>query len=251
MFRPRIIPVLLLKDYGLIKSVKFKNYNYIGDPINAVKILNDLKSDELVFLDINASKEKRLISLDFVKKVSEEANMPFAVGGGIKSLDHIHKVISSGAEKVIICSEAVRNPQFIKEASYSFGTSTVSVCIDYKKTLFKNNSVFTLSGNKKSRYSPLEFSKLMQDKGAGEIILQSISRDGIMEGYDLDLIKEISSNLEIPVVALGGAGDLNDLHLAFRESKASALAAGSLFVYQSKLRGVLINYPEKAELKEI
>jgi len=251
MFRPRVIPVLLLKENGLVKSIKFKKYNYIGDPINAVKIFNDLKSDELVFLDVNASKKNRLIPLDFVKKVSEEANMPFAVGGGIKSLDDIHKVISSGAEKVIISSEAVRTPDFIKEASYSFGTSTVSVCIDYKKTFLNNYSVFTLSGNKKARYSPLEFSKLMQDKGAGEIILQSISRDGIMEGYDLDLIKEISSNLEIPVVALGGAGDLNDLHLAFRKSKASALAAGSLFVYQSKLRGVLINYPEKSELKQI
>ena len=251
MFRPRIIPVLLLKNSGLVKSTKFKNHNYIGDPINAVKIFNDLKSDELVFLDIDATKENRLISLDFVKNVSEEANMPFAVGGGIKSLDHIHKVISSGAEKVIICSEAVRNPDFIKEASVSFGTSTVAVCIDYKKTFLKNNLVFTYSGRKKSRYNSLEFAMLMQDKGAGEIILQSISKDGTMEGYDLDLIKEISSNLEIPVVALGGAGKLNDLQLAFRESKASALAAGSLFVYQSKLRGVLINYPEKSELKEI
>ena len=182
MFRPRVIPVLLLKENGLVKSIKFKKYNYIGDPINAVKIFNDLKSDELVFLDINASKENRLISLDFVKKVSEEANMPFAVGGGIKSLDDIHKVISSGAEKVIICSEAVINPDFIKEASYSFGTSTVSVCIDYKKTFLNNNLVFTLSGNKKSRYSPLEFSRLMQDKGAGEIILQSISRENDRRG---------------------------------------------------------------------
>ncbi len=251
MFRPRIIPVLLLKDNGLVKSIKFKDYNYIGDPINAVKIFNHLKSDEIVFLDINATKENRTISLDFVKKVSEEANMPFAVGGGIKSLDHIHKVISSGAEKVIICSEAVRNPDFIKEASYGFGTSTIAVCIDYKKTFLKNNSIFTISGIKRSKYNPLEFSKLMQEKGAGEIILQSISRDGTMKGYDFDLIYEISSNLEIPVVALGGAGDLKDLHLAFRESKASALAAGSLFVYQSKQRGVLINYPEKSELKEI
>ena len=251
MFRPRIIPVLLLKNNGLVKSIKFKNHNYIGDPINAVKIFNDLKSDELVFLDINASKQKRLISLDFVKKVSEEANMPFAVGGGIKSLDNIHKVISSGAEKVIICSEAVRNPDFIKEASDSFGTSTVAVCIDYKNTFLKTNLVFTSSGNKKTSHNVIDFAKLMQEKGAGEIILQSILRDGTMEGYDLDLIKEISSNLEIPVVALGGAGKFNDLRLAFRKSKASALAAGSLFVYQSKLRGVLINYPEKSELKEI
>ena len=177
--------------------------------------------------------------------------MPFAVGGGIKSIEHIHKVINSGAEKVIICSEAVRNPDFIKEASDNFGTSTIAVCIDYKQTFLKKNLVFTFSGRKKSKHTALDFAMLMQEKGAGEIILQSILGDGTMEGYDLDLIKEISSNLEIPVVALGGAGKLNDLSRAFRESKASALAAGSLFVYQSKLRGVLINYPEKFELKNI
>ena len=251
MFRPRVIPVLLLKNNGLVKSIKFQSHNYIGDPINAVKIFNDLKADELVFLDINATKENRLISLDFVQKVGEEANMPFAVGGGIKSLEDIRKILKSGAEKVIISSAAVINPEFIKEASYNFGSSTISVCLDYKHSMLRKSALYTNSGAKKSKYSLIEFSKIVQDNGAGEVILQSISRDGTMEGYDLDLIKKISSNLEIPVVALGGAGQLNDLKLAFRQSKASALAAGSLFVYQSKLRGVLINYPEKEELKAI
>ena len=243
MFRPRIIPVLLLKKNALVKSIKFKNYNYIGDPINAVKIFNDLKSDELVFLDINATKENKLISLDFVKKVSEEANMPFAVGGGIKSLDSIYKVISSGAEKVIICSEAVRNPNFIKEASDSFGTSTVSVCIDYKNTVLKNNLVYRASARRRSRYTTLEFAMLMQEKGAGEIILQSISRDGTMDGYDIDLIKTISDAITIPTVALGGAGKLTDLKNVYENGNASGIAAGSLFVYQGKNKGVLINYP--------
>lgn len=251
MFRPRVIPVLLLKKKGLVKSIKFQSHNYIGDPINAVKIFNDLKADELVFLDINATKENRLISLDFVKKVGEEAHMPFAVGGGIKCLEDIRKILKSGAEKVIICSAAVNNPEFIKEASYYFGSSTISVCLDYRNSMFRKSALYTNSGTKKSKYSLLEFSKIVQDNGAGEIILQCISRDGTMDGYDLDSIKKTSVNSEIPVVALGGAGQLNDLKLAFRESKASALAAGSLFVYQSKLRGVLINYPEKEELRAI
>lgn len=251
MFRPRVIPVLLLKDKGLVKSIKFQSHNYIGDPINAVKIFNDLKADELVFLDINATKENRLVSLDFVKKVGEEAHMPFAVGGGIKSLEDIRNILKSGAEKVIICSAAVNNPKFIKEASYNFGSSTISVCLDYRNSFLRKGAIYTNSGAKKSKYALLEFSQIVQENGAGEVILQSISRDGTMDGYDFDFIKKIATNLEIPVVALGGAGKLNDLKLAFRESKASALAAGSLFVYQSKLRGVLINYPEKSELEEI
>ena len=251
MFRPRVIPVLLLKNKGLVKSIKFQSHNYIGDPINAVKIFNDLKADELVFLDINATKENRLISLDFVQKVGEEANMPFAVGGGIKCLEDIRKILKSGAEKVIICSAAVNNPEFIKEASYNFGSSTISVCLDYKNSILRKSAIYTKSGVKKSKHSILSFSKIIQDKGAGEIILQSISRDGTMEGYDLEIIKEVSSHLDIPLVALGGAGRIQDFKLAHRNSKASALAAGSLFVYQSKLRGVLINYPEKEELKAI
>lgn len=244
------MPCLLVKEKRLVKTVNFKNPAYVGDPINAVKIFNDLKADELVFLDTIASKNNRLIDLDFVKKVGEETNMPFAVGGGIKSLEDIQKLINAGSEKVVICSQAIKNPSFIKEAAYNFGSSTISVCIDYKKTLFKNNLIYGFSGTKKFKVSPLSFAKLMQKNGAGEIILQSINRDGTMDGYDLEIIKDVSTNLEIPVVALGGAGDLKDLKSAYQKSKANALAAGSLFVYQSKMRGVLINYPNKLELKD-
>ena len=190
MFRPRVIPVLLLKNNGLVKSIKFQSHNYIGDPINAVKIFNDLKADELIFLDINATKQNTLVSLDFVKKVGEEANMPFAVGGGIKSLEDIRKILKSGAEKVIICSAAVNNPEFIKEASYNFGSSTISVCLDYKNSMLRKSVIYKNSGTKKSKYSILDFSKIIQDNGAGEVILQSIMRDGTMDGYDLDLIKK-------------------------------------------------------------
>ena len=249
MFRPRVIPVLLLKDLALVKSIGFKNFKYIGDPINAVKIFNDLKADELVFLDITASKENRLISLDFVKDVGEEANMPFAVGGGIRSIVDIRKIISAGAEKVVINSYAAENPDFIKEASDTFGSSTIVVCIDVKKKLFGGLQTWTLNGSKSTKFSPIDFAKLMQEKGAGEIIIQSIERDGTMEGYDLELIKSISESVSIPVVALGGAGKLIHLEEGYQKGFANGLAAGSLFVYQGSKRGVLINYPGKKEIK--
>lgn len=248
MFRPRIIPVLLLKDLALVKSVGFKNFKYIGDPINAVKIFNDLKADELVFLDITASKENRLISLDFVKDVGEEANMPFAVGGGIRSIEDIRKIISAGAEKVVINSYAAENPDFIKEASDTFGSSTIVVCIDVKKKLFGGLQTWTLNGSKSTKFSPVEFARLMEEKGAGEVIIQSIEKDGTMEGYDLDLIKSISESVNIPVVALGGAGKLIHLEEGYQKGFANGLAAGSLFVYQGSKRGVLINYPSKSEI---
>ncbi len=249
MFRPRIIPVLLLKNLALVKSVQFKKYKYIGDPINAVRIFNDLKADELIFLDIDASLENRTISPDFVKNVGEEANMPFSVGGGIRSIEHIREIINLGAEKVVIGSYAAQNPDFIKEASETFGASTIVVCIDVKKTFFRGQRVWINSGNKATEFDVLEFARLMEKKGAGEIIIQSIEKDGMMNGYDIELIKSTSLSVEIPVVALGGAGNINDLSEVYRKGYANGLGAGSLFIFQGKNRGVLINYPEKKELK--
>jgi len=244
MFRPRIIPVLLLDEKVLVKTTKFKKPNYIGDPINAVKIFNDLEADELVFLDINATNENRLIDLEFVRQVGEEANMPFSVGGGIKRIEDIRAIISAGAERVVIGSYAIENPDFIKEASSEFGTSTISVCIDIKKNFFRKMKVFSGRGKKESNYSPTEFSKIMEELGAGEIIIQSIDRDGTMSGYDVDTIFDISKRLKIPIIALGGAGNYNDLNDCYKNGYVNGLAAGSLFVYQGIHKGVLINYPE-------
>lgn len=251
MFRPRIIPVLLIKDKALVKSIEFKNHKYIGDPINAVKIFNDLKADELVFLDIQASKEKRLISIDFVKTLAEETNMPFSVGGGIRTIEDIQKLIAAGAEKVVLSSIAFENPDFIQDAVENFGSSTIAICIDVKKNLFGKLKTYTQNGTKSHSYSPIEFAKLMEQKGAGEIIIQAIDKDGKMEGYDLNLIRDISNSVTIPVVALGGAGTIEDLKSAYFEGNANAMAAGSLFIYQSKKRGVLVNYPDKTELTRI
>ena len=251
MFRPRVIPVLLLNGSTLIKSIKFKDYTYIGDPINAVKIYNDLKADELVFLDIKASKENRTIPLDFVSQLSEETNMPFTVGGGIKTLDNIQKIISAGAEKVIINSAAVENPDFIKEATNHFGTSTIVVCIDVKKKIFKGEKVWGQAGTKASKFTPIEFAKLMEKNGAGELVVQSIEHDGLMDGYHFGLIESIAKSVKIPVVALGGAGNRAHFKKAYQESYASGLGAGSMFVFQGTKRGVLINYPKREELSQI
>lgn len=248
MFRPRIIPVLLLKNQGLVKSKKFKDFRYIGDPMNAVKIFNDLKADELVFLDITASAENRTISLDLIKDIGEEANMPFAVGGGIKTIGDIRKIINAGAEKIIINTQAAQNPEFVRNAADEFGSSTICVCIDVKKKFIGGEQTWIYNGSKSTKYNPVEFAKLMEEKGAGEIIIQSIEKDGMMEGYDIDLIKRISSIVTIPVVALGGAGNVTHLKEAFYEAKANGLAAGSMFVYQGPKHGVLINYPNKSEI---
>jgi len=248
MFRPRIIPVLLLNNLTLVKSVGFKKYKYIGDPINAVRIFNDSKADELVFLDINATKENRLIPLSFVKDVGEEANMPFAVGGGIKTIEQIIQIINAGAEKVVINSAAAINPHFIKEASEYFGTSTIVVCIDVKKGLFGEKDVRINAGMKNTKQNPVEYAKLMEQMGAGELIIQSIDNDGKMQGYDIELIKQISEAVTIPVVALGGAANIEHLKQGYTQGFANGLAAGSMFVYHGSMKGVLINYPEKSEL---
>jgi imidazole glycerol-phosphate synthase subunit HisF len=251
MFRPRVIPVLLLRNLGLVKSIKFKDYKYIGDPINAVRIFNDLRADELVFLDINASKEKRKISLDFVRKVGDECNMPFSVGGGIRTIEDIREVLMSGAEKVVINTAAVEDPEFIRQASEEFGSSTIVVCIDVRKKFFGDNIVCIYSGSKSTTYDPADYARLMAEKGAGEILIQSISNDGMMQGYDLNLISEISNAVTIPVIACSGAGNIQDLKQAIVMGNASAVAAGSLFVYFGPRRAVLINYPNKEELLKL
>ncbi len=251
MFRPRVIPALLLRNQGLVKTVKFNKYRYIGDPINAVKIFNNLKADELVFLDITANKEGRTIPLDFVKKVGAEANMPFGVGGGVKTVDEIRMIINAGAEKVILNSFAYDNPEFVRKAVAEFGSSTIVVSIDVKNRLFKGQQVYIFSGKKKTGISPIEYAKRMESLGVGELIINSIDNDGTMAGYDIELIKSISDSVTIPVVALGGAATISDFSKAILEGHASAVAAGSMFVYHGARKAVLIKYPTKEELSKL
>jgi len=225
MFRPRLIPALLFKNDALVKSVKFKNYNYIGDPINAVKIFNELKADELVLLDIDATSEGRRISSDVIRKVGEEANMPFSVGGGISSIEDIQEIIACGAEKVVLNDH--------------FGSSTIVVCIDIKKNfLGTTNYVYVNNGKKSTKLLPVEVAKKVEAMGAGEIIVQSISRDGSMKGYDIELTKSICDSVSIPTTALGGAGTLQHIQNLYKSVNVTGIAAGSFFVYQGPHRGV-------------
>ncbi len=252
MFRPRLIPVLLLKGNALVKSIKFKNFQYIGDPINAVKIFNHLKADELVLLDIEATSQGRRISSEVIRRVGEEADMPFSVGGGISSIADIKEVISCGAEKAILNSHAIKNPNFLKEASDYFGSSTIVLCMDIGTKLFRKSSlVFTNNGKEATKYHPVELAKKAESLGVGEIIIQSIPRDGSMDGYDIELIRDISDAITIPTIALGGAGRIEHCIEAHQIGHANGIAAGSFFVYQGQNRGVLINYPSREDSSKI
>ena len=248
MFRPRVIPVLLLKDNGLVKTIKFKDEKYIGDPINAVKIFNDLEADELIILDINATNENRTLDSELVNKIGDEAYMPFAVGGGINNIDNINNIIGAGAEKVVINSALYDNPILIKEASEKFGSQSIIVSIDVKIGILGNKILFSNSGNKKQKIDLDQCLNNVQELGAGEIIINLINNDGLMRGYNIDLIKYVSNAVNIPVIACGGAGKLSDFSDAYFNGNASAVAAGSLFVYHGPRKAVLINYPDKAEL---
>ena len=249
MQRVRVIPVLLLQKGGLVKSVKFKNHKYVGDPINAVKIFNEKEVDEIVVLDISATAEKRSPDIRRIREISSEAFMPLAYGGGIRTLEEIKQLITSGVEKVILNSSAVENIGLVSEAAKWVGSQSVVVSIDVKKNLWGKYKVHVLNGTKNTSLDPVEFAKQCADAGAGELIINSIDRDGTLEGYDTALIKSVAGSVNIPVVAMGGAGKVIDFAEAIRAG-ASAVAAGSLFVFQMPHRAVLISYPSQSELKE-
>lgn len=251
MFRPRVIPCLLLKGKGLVKTIKFKNPTYIGDPINAVWIYNKQEADELIFLDITASKEKKCISSELVKKIGKETYMPFAVGGGISTFAEAKGLLAAGAEKIVISTAAINNPVLITKMADVYGSQSVVVSIDVKKNLWGKYEVFILSGSKGTKIDPVTHARNVEKLGAGEILINSIDRDGTMQGYDIELIKKISKAVTIPVIACGGAGRLEDFREAVIIGGASAVAAGSLFVFQGKRRAVLTNYPGKKELEGI
>lgn len=230
MFRPRIIPVILIDEDGsAVKSINFKKKINLGDPVNIVSIFNSFRVDELVLLDIAATKRGRLLSLDLMADIASEAKMPFSVGGGVATLNDIRDILSTGAEKVVISSSGLARPEFIREASERFGSSSIMVCIDVKKNLFGSQKVRIRSGEINLNLSPLKAALQMEKMGAGEIIIQSIDRDGTMVGYDMRLTNTIASAVRVPVIALGGAGCLDDMKVAYKETNASAFASGSLF----------------------
>ena len=251
MLQTRVIPVLSFKDdgTGIIKTQKFKNPTYLGDVLNAVKIFNEKEVDELIILDIYATKQNREPNFERIKMVATECFMPLSYGGGITTLNHIEKAFNQGVEKVIICSEA-GNINLIKEASRIYGSQSIAVCVDIKKNLFGKYRAYKESGTKVINSSVSDYIQSLIVNGAGEVILHFISNDGQMTGYNLDFLRDISKLIEIPIVVLGGAGNLQDFKLAV-ENGASAVAAGSLFVFKGKHRGVLINYPTQTILEKL
>jgi cyclase len=248
---PRVIPVLLLKNAGLVKTLKFKDPKYIGDPLNAVKIFNDKEVDELIFLDILATKENRQIPLAFLKEVAEECFMPLAYGGGIKTIDQIREILKVGVEKVVLNSIIYKDLDFVKEAVKQFGSSSICVALDVKKNFWRKYELFSDGGTINTKKDPIDLAKELDAIGVGELLINSIDRDGTMEGYDLELISAVCSAVSMPVIACGGAKTIQDFDLAIHQAGASAVAAGSMFVFHGKHRAVLISYPESAELKHI
>ncbi len=245
--RPRIIPCLLLKGRGLIKGRKFASHKYVGDPVNAVNIFNAKDVDELVFLDIEATRQGRSIPLSVVEQIADECYMPFAVGGGVADAETARRLLYAGAEKVVVNTACVTRPQVIAECARVFGSQAVVAAVDVVRVALGEPRVVVASGGRLTDIHPVAHAKRLEALGAGEILLTSIERDGAATGYDLPLVRAVAEAVSVPVIAAGGARSLADCRRVV-DAGASAAAAGSLFVFYGPKRAVLISYPEDAEL---
>ena len=246
----RIIPCLLYDGSGLVKTVKFKNPSYIGDPINAIKIYNEKEVDELIVIDINATKEKRKPNFDKIADMASEAFMPFAYGGGVKTYEDFAKLFKLGVEKVIVNSLIQENPEIIKKVIADYGSQAIVGCVDFKKFTFGGKKPFSYIGNK-INYTLTDYVKYLSNElGVGELMLQSVDNDGTWNGYDLEVISNLLNSIEIPVIAAGGCGSVDDLKKVLYGINANAAAIGSMAVYSKKRMGVLINFPVREKIIE-
>lgn len=242
--RTRIIPTLLLREESLVKTLRFKDFVYVGDPCNTVRIFNELEVDEIIFLDINASKVGAEPNFKLLADIADECFMPLAYGGGVSTLAHVREIFEIGFEKVALNSQAVRNPSLITEIANKYGSQAIIVSIDVKKGFLGNKSVKIHGGKVNSRYEPVWWAKEAERRGAGEILLTSIDQEGTWNGFDCDLVKKVASAVSVPVIAHGGAGSKRDIEKVVHESGASAVGLGSMIVFQKKGMGVLINFPD-------
>jgi cyclase len=249
MLKTRVMPCLLVSNGRLVKTVRFRNPAYVGDPVNAIKIYNEKEVDELILLDITATAEGRRPDFSFLSEVADECFMPLAYGGGICDIDDISRIFSLGIEKVAINSYALENPSFVEKAAAVFGSQSILLSMDVKKNLFGKYRVYGRGGRNGTDHEPAAWAARMERIGAGEILLNSIDQDGTMEGYDTTLIRKVTEAVTVPVIACGGAGRIQDFKMAVEEGGASAVAAGSMVVYQGKNKGVLINFPSQDDLK--
>ncbi len=247
MLRPRIIPCLLLQNNGLVKTVNFKNPKYVGDPINAVRIFNEKEVDELVIFDIDATVLKNEPNYGLIERIANQSRMPLCYGGGIKTVKQAKRIFGLGVEKIALSSSVVDNPNLITQIGDLVGAQSVIVVLDVKKNIFGKYNIYTNNGNTNTGIDPLKFVKEAENLGAGEIVLNSIDNDGLMKGYDTNILDLVRKKIDLPITILGGAGSLEDIKNIIKKHKVIGLAAGSLFVFKGKFRAVLINYPSKVE----
>jgi imidazole glycerol-phosphate synthase subunit HisF len=252
MLRTRVMPCLLLKNGRLVKTVKFKNPQYVGDPVNAVRIYNEKEVDDLVLLDIGATVDGTGIPIGVIGRVASECFMPLTYGGGVRTLDDVQRVLAAGVEKIAVNTGAIEDPEFVARAAALVGSASVMVSIDVRRRRWRRGyEVCARSGTVRTGIDPAVFARRMQDLGAGELLLNAIDRDGTMSGYDIDLVRHVTGAVSVPVIACGGAGCVEDFGAAVKQGGASAAAAGSLVVYQGPHRAVLINFPSRQELDRV
>lgn len=245
----RVIPCLQLVGDSLVKTVKFDNYKYIGDPINTVRIFNELEVDELCFLDIRATIENRGPDFSLLQQIADECFMPLSYGGGITDFETVKKILSIGFEKVVLNTSTYTHPDMVRRLTDDFGSQAIVGAIDLRKTFFKGYAAYVKSGTEKAAGNVVEWAQSLEKLGIGELLVTSIDREGSWEGYDVEIIKKISDAVNIPVIANGGAGNLQHLSDAVKKGGASAVAVGSMVVYQRKGMGVLINFPDQNNLR--
>ena len=249
MLRTRVIPCLLIKNQALVKTTKFKDPNYVGDPVNTVRIFNEMEVDEILFLDITASTEKKKPAFGLIEQLANECFMPLAYGGGIRSFDDAKQIFSLGVEKIVINTHAIDNPGFIRKVAEYFGSQSVIVCIDVRKSYFGKHHVYNRNIRKVYEKNPIIYAQMAENLGAGELLVYSVDNDGVMGGFDINLVKEIVDAVRVPVIACGGAGDLHDMAELVQNTQVSGVATGSMVVYQGKNRAVLINFPDRRDLE--
>jgi cyclase len=252
MIRPRIIPCLLLKGKGLVKTTQFKNPVYLGDPINVIKIFNEKMVDELIILDIDASNEGVSPNFELLQRITSISFSPLTYGGGVKDLDHAERLFTMGFEKLSLNSAAFENPSFVSSLSKKYGNQSVVVSVNiFKDFLGKKRIVSNSLKNIKTKYSIIDQLIIFQDLGAGEILINDVSRDGMMQGYDIEFINQITSKLSIPVIVNGGCGSYDHIRDVIKYGGASASAVGSFFVFNGKRKAVLISYPDNHVIKNL
>jgi cyclase len=251
MLRPRIIPSLLLHDKGLVKTVNFKSPKYVGDPINAVRIYNEKEVDELAFFDIDATVLNKEPDYNLIEKLANQSRMPLCYGGGVKTVEQAQIIFSLGIEKIALSSAAINNTNLVSQIADRVGSQSVIVVLDIKKKLLGGYEIYTHNGNKSTGINPIKFAKELEALGAGEIIINSIDQDGVMKGYDLNLIDKMAEVISIPLTVLGGAGSMSDIEKVIEKHGVIGVAAGSLFVFKGTYKAVLINYPTQLEKNKI